>query len=342
VDQHRVGVLVKRWITVLLLLALAVVLMTSCGSGEQAGDQEPWQHGIVIPKGDAGYIMMAQEQGFYQEHGAEVEVVELEGAVQLAQGLLAGELDSAELSPDPIYEAALRGADLKIIGSTIPGMAYALYSSEEIGGLEELPGRTLGTSAPGALPDVIARAMLRESGIDPESVQLTNAGSDADRWQALLGGQIDAVANSAEYVPETEEDDRVKVLAQAWEVVPQYPRFMIVANNDALEERPEAAVGFLAGTMDGISYALENREDALQLTADTTDAPVDDLSSVYMYDLIKEQDFASPTSEISRDNLEWLHDFRLEAGIQDEEVNLDELIDESYREQALEEANVQQ
>jgi ABC-type nitrate/sulfonate/bicarbonate transport system substrate-binding protein len=148
-----------------------------------------------------------------------VEVVEPEGNIQLTQGLIAGVLESVEISLDPVYEAVLKGAELKIIGSTIPWMAYALYSGEEIDGLEDLEGMTIGSPGPDALSDLITRIILRENGIDPDSTQLTNAGSDTDRWQALVGGESDAVSNSAEFVAEVEEDDRVKLLTPAWEVV---------------------------------------------------------------------------------------------------------------------------
>jgi len=317
-------------------------VLAACGSTGGGGSDNTWRHGLLVPKGDAGYLLMPQEGGFYEKHGSDVEVTELDGNVQLTQGLLAGELDSIESAPDPFYEAIPRGSDAKCIGSNIPGIAYAFYSRGDITSFQQFEeGSRIAVSAPGSFPEIVARAMLLESGVNPDSVELVNAGSDSERWQALVGGTVDGVANSAEFVPAA-EGEGMSVLGNAWEIIPQYPRFLIWASGQALEEKPEAAVGFLAGTMEGIDYALTNREEALELTAKELDDSVDRPESVYMYDLIKEQGFASPTAEIQRDKLEWLLDLRNQLGLQQDDINLDEIIDESYREMALEEVQLQQ
>jgi ABC-type nitrate/sulfonate/bicarbonate transport system substrate-binding protein len=293
-----------------------------------------WKHGIIAPKGDAGFELMALTKNFYARYGVSVEFVDFVGNVQVNQALIAHEIDSAEEGADPVLAAVLKGVDLKIIGSTIPGNPFALYARSGITEFTQLAGKTIGVSAPGALPDILLRAMVKAKGVDPKSLVLVNAGSDAERYQAVKAGKVDAMAGSSEFVPMAQQDG-VNVLGFAKEIVPLYPRFFIVANGKSLREKPEAAIGFLAGEMEGLSYALVHRDEALALTARTIRVPPNNSRLTYLYDDLKNAHMVSPTLAIPRDKIAWLQNFRIELGLQKERVNLDTLVDDSFRQKAL-------
>lgn len=322
---------IRLWAFLLAGALLAAV----CGqSPSHAAGALQWKNGIIVPKGDAGFEFMAQAKNFYAAHGVSVEIVNFEGNIQLNQALIAGAIDSGEESADPVFPAVLRGIDLKIIGSTIPGNPFAVFARRGITSFAELQGKTIGVSAPGSFPDILTRAMMKAKGVDPKSLVIVNAGSDAERYQAMKGGKINAAALSSEFVPQAKADG-FNVLGFANEIVPQYPRFMIVANGRALKAKPQAAVGFLAGEMEGLSYALTHREETLALTAKTIKVALDNPRVTYLYDQLKNGNMVSPTCEIPRDKVAWLQDFRISLGVQKERVNLDALIDESYRQEAL-------
>jgi ABC-type nitrate/sulfonate/bicarbonate transport system substrate-binding protein len=81
----------------------------------------PWRHGVVGVGPEAGYLLMAREKGYFEQHGVAIEYVTLENDAVLLDRLIAGELDSAEADPGPVIDATARGGDLKIIGATLPG-----------------------------------------------------------------------------------------------------------------------------------------------------------------------------------------------------------------------------
>jgi NitT/TauT family transport system substrate-binding protein len=319
--------------------ALLAVLLAGCGgsgaSGAPSGDGGTWIHGIVTPKGDAGFILMAQERKLYEQQGIHVEIKPFVGNVQLVQALVSGSIDSAEMAPDPVFDAVNKGGDLKIIGSTLPGLTYVLAAKASIPDFDALQGKSIGVSAPGALPDAVTRAMLGAKGLDPHDLKVVNAGDDAQRFKALLAGRVDAAAVSPEFVPEIEENSELHVLAQAQDLVPKYPRFMITANGDALERKPNVAVRFLAAEMLGVSYASQHRDAEIALTAKTLDQPPSSPGFAVAYDEIEKAKAASPTSEIPMDKLRWLQDFRSSHGLQKQRIDLSALVDGSFREKAL-------
>ena len=317
------------------LLVLGALLAAVFGqSPSNAAGPLKWKHGIIAPKGDAGFELMAQAKNFYQRYGVSVEFLHFVGNVQLNQALIAREIDSGEESPDPVIAAVLKGVDLKIIGSTIPGNPFAVFARPDITSFAQLAGKAIGVSAPGSFPDILMRAMVKAKGVDPKSLVVVNAGSDAERYQALKRGKIDAAAVSSEFVPLARKDG-LNVLGFARDVVPQFPRFIIAATGRSLREKPEAAVGFLAGEMEGLSYALTHRAEALALTAKTIRVSVDNPRITYLYDDLKNGHMVTPTMEIPRDKIAWLQNFRIQLGLQKERVTLDTLLDDSYQQKAL-------
>lgn len=317
-----------------LLVVLLVALLAAAGPQGTSAALLSWRHGIIAPKGDAGFELMAREKEFFRKYGAAVEIIYFEGNVQLNNAIIAGAVDSGEEAPDPVFAAILKGVNLKIIGSTIPGNPFAVYARSGIESFRDLKGKTIGVSLPGSLPDILMRAMLKAEGVDPRTLVVVNAGADAQRYTAVKNGKIDAAAASSEFVPQAKKD-KINVLGFAKDIVPLYPRFVVVANGRSLERNPDAAVAFLAGEMEGLSYALTHRDETLQLAARTIHVSPDSPRLTYLYDALRNDHMVSPTCEIPRDRLEWLQTFRIGLGLQKSRVDLARVIDGSYRDRAL-------
>jgi NitT/TauT family transport system substrate-binding protein len=323
----------------------AVALVAACGSGAGSGQagrgsSATWVHGILNPKGDSGYEFMAQERGLYRQLGVDVQIKEFVGNVQLTQALVSGSIDSGETSLEPPYSAISKGADLKIIGSTLPGDTYAVVAKSSVGTWADLEGKTIGASAPGSFPDLITRAMLAVKGLDPRGVTVVSTGDDAQRLQALIAGRIDAAAMSVAFIPQLKDHPQLHVLGLAQDIVPLYPRFMVVANGRALRTKPDAAARFLAATMRGVCYAVQNPKAEEQVTAKEINQSPDDPGIVYAQQVIAQAHAASPTAAIPMDKLQYLQQLRIRYGFQQRPIDFSKVVDTSVRRQALSLANL--
>jgi NitT/TauT family transport system substrate-binding protein len=147
-----------------------------------------WRHGVVEAKSDAGFAFMAAERGFAEKRGLKIEMVQFKGDALALKALLAGELDSYEGSPGGPLLAASHGGDIKIIGCYWPALTYGIFSRANIAGPEDLKGKSFAISSPGALPDLLARAVLEKYNIASDDVRFSVMGSDADRFRALSAG----------------------------------------------------------------------------------------------------------------------------------------------------------
>ncbi|MGH3373778.1 MAG: ABC transporter substrate-binding protein [Actinoallomurus sp.] len=328
----------RRWARSALALAagLAVAMTSACDasgpSGSKGGDLT-WTFGVFAPKGDAGFDYMAQIKGYYKDQGVKATFKTFQGSVPMTQALISGAIDSAEVSPASVYDAAANGAAVKIIGSTLPGLEQVCYAPKSVTSFGQLRGKTVGASAPGALPQVIAEAMFAAKGLDPHSFKVVNAGGDAQRMKSLYAGKIDLACGSPEYEPKLPKG--FHVLGRAPELIPDFPREIVVANERALKSKPDAAVRFMAAQMQGIGYALAHKDEEIKVAAQQTGRPASDPSLTVEFDAIKSGHTASPTMVIPTKKLVWLQNFRLKYGLQKKKVDLDKLSDDSYRTKAL-------
>jgi NitT/TauT family transport system substrate-binding protein len=314
--------------------AILAGLVIGLAFGTPAQSQTKWKHGLVSAKGDAGIYYMAIEKGFFKNHGLDVEFVGLRGDADVVRALLADQLDSAEFSPGPSLVANDRGAQIMYVGSSMIGYPYALYVRKDINSWQDLNGKTLGTSAPGATPELIAREMIKRKGGDPNSLQIANVGGTSGRIKALAGGKIDATAASTEYLPEQEKLG-IKALGLAHDIVPEWPRFVIGIQKKVLEKQRADAVKFMAGYIEGLRYAMEHRDEAIALGAKVTKLPATEPIFAAVYDEAKKGNYVSPTAEIPTDKLKWLIGVLVEAKRLGKPIDVTAYIDESVRADAL-------
>ena len=321
-------------VTMTKLFAATAALLFVLSISASAQTLTKWRHCLVSAKGDAGIYFMAIEKGFFKNHGLDVEFVELRGDADVVRALLADQCETAEGSPGPDLVAIDRGAPIKFIGSSMIGYPYALYVSKNINSWEDLKGKTLGTSAPGATPELIAREMIRRKGVDPSSLQIANAGGTSGRIKALAGGKIDATAASTEYIPEQEKLG-IKVLGLAHEIVPEWPRFLIDVQQKTLAARRDDVVKFIAGYIEGLNYAMSHRDETIALGAKITKIAATEPIFAAVFDEAKKGNYVSPTAEIPVDKLKWLAGVLLEAKKLSKPADIPSYLDESVRVDAL-------
>ncbi|MGE0152946.1 MAG: ABC transporter substrate-binding protein [Reyranellaceae bacterium] len=295
--------------------------------------KEKWRHGMVQAKGDSGFFYMAQKKGMLERRGIELEMLEFKGGKDVMRGLLASELDSADMQAVETLQAVEKGAKLRFIGSSIIGYPYALYVRPEIASWQELADKRFGISAPGSTPHVMALAMLHAKGVSAEKVQFMNAGGSASRIKALAAGRLDAVPASSEFIPMA-QDLGVKVMIHSRDIVPQFPRFFVVAGAEVLAKRPDAAARFLAGYMEGLRFCADNRQEAIDLSS-TIDGGSEGDRYAYIYDEVMSNKLLSLNMEIPADRILWVRDMMIELGELKEKIAIEPLIDGKHREAAL-------
>jgi NitT/TauT family transport system substrate-binding protein len=301
---------------------------------EPAAAQKVWRHAIIEAKSDAGFAMMAKARGFAEKQGLNLEVMQIKADQIGLKALLAGELDSYEGGPGGAIVAAARGADVKILGCHWPSLVHGLFAREGIAKIEDLRGKNIAISAPGALPDLLIRAALDQHGLAAADVKFANMGSDTDRYKALSAGVVDAAIVSTEYLPIAPKT--IRLLATGREILPNFMRVCMITSGKVLAAKPDEAVRFLAAEISALRHAVANRDEEIKLTIETTKAKADDPRPAFIFDeAIKHKDI-DPELGLPMDKLAWTQDMLLKNGSMPKPADLAKVVAPEIRAKALE------
>jgi NitT/TauT family transport system substrate-binding protein len=295
--------------------------------------EDLWRHGTLTPRGDAGFIYMAAEGGFAKAEGLDLKMQTFQNDTLMMKALIAGELDSYEGSPVSALIAGSSGADVKILGCTWPKLTFSLFARDGGVAIADLRGKRIGISAPGSLPDLVGRALLRQAGIAPSEASFIAAGADPDRLRALAAGTIDAAVSTSDFALRPEF--KLKTLAVASELLPQFLRQCVITRGDLIRTKRPLLVSLVAAEMNAYAFALAHRDKEIALTRRIAGLPPGDPVAEANYREAVEQRAVSPAMEIDLDKLRWLRDLLAEDGRMAAKFDPAAVTDPSIREAAL-------
>ncbi len=136
---------------------------------------------------------VAREAGIFSKYGLEVEVIATPSGVEGMNALIAGEVQFLQIAGGTTVSAAVGGADVMIVATTIGTFVQNLMVRPEIETAEQLKGKALGISRFGTSIDTGARVALRHFGLVPEKdVAIVQIGSIESIVAALQGNRVQA------------------------------------------------------------------------------------------------------------------------------------------------------
>lgn len=309
-------------------LVLAVL-----STAASALELKPWKHGVIEPKGDAGFMLMVGERDFASSRGLKLEIVPMKNGATAHKALLAGELDSIESSPGATILAGARGADIKIIGCDWPGVPHGLMVKSTINKVEDLKGKTIAVAAPGSLPNLLINAILEQHSIAASEVRFANLGGDLDRFKAVTAGVADAGIVASEFMAVAPKD--VKMLVTGHEALPYYVRLCLTMTGKTISERRADAINFVAAEIDALRFAVTHRDDTIKLTQNSIHAKPDDPRPAYAFDDTLKQKAIDPEVALPLDKLNWLQNELVKAGNLKAPVDLGKITAPDIRADAL-------
>jgi ABC-type nitrate/sulfonate/bicarbonate transport system substrate-binding protein len=260
-----------KWLLPLALLTLVGLLGTGCSSdaSNDSSSETIEKRQIVFmagfkPQANLPFVAVyvAQENGYFAEQGLEVDIrhastgehlkLLLSGDVHFTTAAATSVLKRRSDPGAPIVAFALFGQQGE--------QAYMALADSGINSLSDWEGKTFGykTSVP---PDYLA--MVESEGIDRSQVQEVRVGFDP---RVLTEGQVDVLA-----VFKSNEPDTVRRLGfdvTLWDPadygVPTMGLTYITLSETA-DTDPDLVKRFLKATMKGLSYALENPEETVDI-----------------------------------------------------------------------------
>ena len=210
-------------------------------------------------------VAMAQRKGFFRQENIDAEIIRMNPNVAIT-ALASGDIDYCQLF-GAVVAAAIAGLPVRIVAGFLNNWPMTLIAQPEFKSLNEMKGKTLGVSSYGATPDVGARLMLKQVGLDPEKdIKVLALGSDAARITALKQRVVDLIVISPPADAQMEKQG-YRILARAYELF-NFPYLGLGTHTRKMKEKPDEIRRAIKATIRANRYIRDNREDAVRTLMD--------------------------------------------------------------------------
>jgi NitT/TauT family transport system substrate-binding protein len=320
-----------------LAFGTLVAAATIAALNPATAQEKVWRHGLIKAKADAGIFLMVSTRDFAAKQGLKIETSEFRNDQLALKALIAGELDSFEGGPQGVFSADSKGADVKLIGCHWVVVPHGIYARDTIKTVADLKGKQIAVSAPNSMPDMLARSALAKYGLSDKDVKLAAVGGDNDRYQALVGGVVDAAVVSNEIEPVAPKG--IHLLVAGRDAVPNFLRVCIVSTAKVLAARGDDAARFLAAEMNALKYALSHKAETVALTEKLIHSKPGDPRPAFVFDDAVKHHAVDPTLPLPGEKFNWIQDQLIKAGKLKARLDLAVVTAPEVREKALKMVN---
>jgi len=240
-------------------------------------------------------LYVAREKGYYQQEGLEVKLVLMAGPIA-NMALMGGEVEFTTV-PTAGLTAALRGAPLRILFSSIYRPLFWLYVRPEIREVKALKGKRVGVAGIAAATGTLLLEILDRHGLEGgRDVVILSLGTQPNVLGGLQSGSVDAAvfgipfnfrAKEAGFRELVSFVERDLVLLGGSIVV----REGFLHSDSALVEK------FIRATLKGHLYARENRAACIPILV--RNLKINEGLAAKIYDLA--QSAMTPTAILNKD-----------------------------------------
>ena len=141
-------------------------------------------------------LWVAQEAGYFKREALDTELLYIGGGSLLIQSMLSGDVPFAYGPSVPVINAALRGADLVLMGNTGNALVFSMMSRPEIKQPANLKGKKIGVTRLGGSTDWALDTALKQWGIERRELSVIQTGGMPEGLAGLVSGNLDAVVLS--------------------------------------------------------------------------------------------------------------------------------------------------
>lgn len=301
--------------------------------------------GAIGLGGEVG-MFLAQERGYFQEAGLEVEFVPFRSAAEALPALASGELALSGGAPDPsVFNAARREVGVRLISSLSivkPGDAGAALvirqdhlDSGRYRELSDLKGMNIAIHILGTTPQLYMERILARGGLTVDDVQFSIV-QIPDQIGALANKAVDAAWAIDPFVTLSEGQGLGKRVMTVADVFLDAVSMIILLSPVFERQQPDAvrrfAVAYLRGARDYIqaSQTEAGRQEIIPVLIKHTG-----LKDAALYARLSWPSL-DPNGWLDPQVLDTMQDYFIKVGSQQEKQDISRVIDPSYMRYASE------
>lgn len=256
-----------------LLAAVALMAATPAMAADKMTLLLDW---FINP--DHGPIIVAAENGYFEEVGLEVEIVPPADPSMPPRLVAAGQADLAVSYQPQLHLQIHESLPLKRVGTLVATPLNCLLVLEDgpIKSPADLKGKKVGFSVAG-VEEAVLGAVLGKYGVSTDDIELVNVNFSLS--PSLMSGQVDAVIGAYRNFELNQMDIEGRPGTCFYieeEGVPSYDELIYVANPDTMDA--DKVARFMAATEKATQYIVNNPQKSWEIFSGTSVELQDELN----------------------------------------------------------------
>ena len=245
------------------LSALLALLVANAGAQGMKPEKKSLEIAVAAFAHTTMPLLIAHEAGYFAKYGLGVNISAVSAAVAV-QGLISGRIDIYQ-GGSAAMMATLAGADIIYVAAGVDKSSLMLFGQKGITSFDDLRGKTVATTSPGAFGEIAMRMTARKNGMEiPKDIKLMFHGTPAQAYSTFTLGNSDGMINT----PPQNDMARQK----GYPVIIDFYKegLKIIGPGTAVtrefsQKNPNTVKAFLMGLLEGVKRAFDDEEYASKL-----------------------------------------------------------------------------
>lgn len=285
---------------------------------------------------------VAIEEGYFEEEGLKIDLVNGFGADKVMTAVISGEADIGFMGAEASVYAYQEGATDPVVNfaQLTQRAGNFLVAREEMPDFQwsDLKGKKVLGGRKGGMPEMVFEYILRKNGIDPQKDLTIDQSIDFGSTAAAFTGD-DSAEFTVEFEPSAtalEQEGAGYVVASLGVDSGYVPYTSYSAKTSYMEEHPEVIQKFTNGLQKGMEY-VQTHTPAEIAAVIAPQFPETDLETITtIVTRYHEQDTWKENLVFEKESFELLQDILEESGELKERVDYDKLVTTDYAQKAAE------
>jgi NitT/TauT family transport system substrate-binding protein len=215
----------------------------------------------------AAPFAIATKMGWFEKDGIKVDLVPLPGSTDCVKLVATKELQASLPSIEPLAIIRPQGVKAKFFYTAYQANIYgiAVPADSPVKSITDLKGKKIGVTSMASAGVIVARALAKAAGMNPDSDITILVAGEAAQTAALLGSkQIDALSQfDTQYALTMNAGAKLRMLEHP--EIKKFPSNGFVALEDYLKNNRKEAVALARGYAKGTVFAIANPEAAIRI-----------------------------------------------------------------------------
>ena len=215
-------------------------------------------------------VWIGQLGGFFNERGITCATQVTGTTDKVTSSIKDMESEIGMVTPEGVIVDACNGGPLRLVAGNSNRPPLTLIGGKDIHKIEDLRGRTVGTSSLSEGTAIMVQKMLAAHDLRyPGDYEFALVGAHPQRWDALQAGTIDAGLQLVPY-DYIAQDAGYPSLGPALQYIPEYAFTAIAVNLDWADAHREVVVRALSAMREATRWTRRNIDQAAEMLQEPT------------------------------------------------------------------------